>query len=55
MSKFVQDLLQEFTVLKECGVRVPKKAFKLAQTQGDELAESMGVTEAADLLIALAG
>ena len=55
MSKFVQDLLQEFKVMKECGMRVPKKAFKLAQTQGDELAESMGVTEAADLLIALAG
>jgi hypothetical protein len=55
MSKFVQDLLQEFKVMKECGMRVPKKAFKLAQTQGDELAESMSVSEAADLLIALAG
>ena len=55
MSKFVQDLLLEFNVMKECGMRVPKKAITLAQTQGDEYGESMSVSEAADLLIALAG
>lgn len=54
MSKFVQDLLREFKVMKECGMRVPKKAIKLAQEQGDDYAEIMSVTEAADLLISLA-
>ena len=55
MSKFVQDLMLEFKVMQECGMRVPKKAIKLAQDQGDEFAESMCVSEAADLLISLAG
>ena len=46
MSKFVQDLMLEFKVMQECGMRVPKKAIELAKEQGDKFGESMNVSEA---------
>ena len=51
-SRFVTDVLQELKVLKDIGVRVPKKAFALAESTGDEYAD-MSVSEAADLIIQL--
>lgn len=53
MSEFVKQLLAELKAMKACGMRVPAKALKLAETCGDEYS-NMKVSEAADLMIALA-
>ena len=53
MSQFVKDLLKELRTMKACGMRVPGKALKLAESCGDEYS-NMKVSEAANLMIALA-
>ena len=53
-TRFVTDLLQELKTMKAIGMRVPKNAFTLAETTGDEYGDDMSVSEAADLIIQLA-
>jgi hypothetical protein len=54
MTTFQKDLIQELNAMKEIGMNVPAKAFKLVEdTKQMESYENMGVTECADLLVQL--
>lgn len=48
-----EQVVAELKAMKEIGMRVPKKAFKLAETEDMNEYSSMSVSEIADLLIDL--
>jgi hypothetical protein len=48
------DILREFKAMQDSGMRVPKKAYKLLETEDLEQYDDMRVSEIADLLIELA-
>jgi hypothetical protein len=54
MSEIRKAVLAELTAMKEIGMRVPKKAFKLAETEDMDTFSCMSISEIADLLIDLA-
>lgn len=53
MSEIRKAVLAELTAMKEIGMRVPKKAFKLAETEDMSTFDCMSISEIADLLIDL--
>lgn len=55
-SADVDDLISEFTAMKEIGMDVPEKAFEYARANPDEIEEyriSMKFCDIADLVISL--
>ena len=54
MSEIRKAVLAELNAMKEIGMRVPKKAFKLAETEDMSAFDNMSISEIADLLIDLA-
>jgi len=48
------DILKEFKAMQEMGLKVPKKAYALLETEDLEQYDDMRVSEIADLLIELA-
>lgn len=53
MDKLRADVIKELTMMKHCGIRVPAKAFKLAETEDLSEYDNMSVSEIAELLIDL--
>ena len=49
-----QNILKEFKAMQEIGLKVPKKAYALLETQDLDQYDDMSVSEIADLLIELA-
>lgn len=49
-----QQVVAELTAMKECGMRVPKKAFAMAESEDMTQYDNMSISEIADLLIDLA-
>jgi hypothetical protein len=49
-----QQVVAELKAMKECGMRVPKKAFALAESDDMTQYECMSISEIADLIIDLA-
>jgi hypothetical protein len=49
-----QQVVAELKAMKECGMRVPKKAFAMAESDDMTQYECMSISEIADLVIALA-
>jgi hypothetical protein len=48
------DILREFKAMQEMGLKVPKKAYALLETENLDQYDDMSVSEIADLLIELA-
>ena len=48
------DILKEFKAMQDSGMRVPKKAYALLETENLDQYDDMSVSEIADLLIELA-
>jgi hypothetical protein len=54
MNEIRKAVLAELAAMKEIGMRVPKKAIKLAETEDMSTFDSMSISEIADLMIDLA-
>jgi len=54
MSEIRKSVLAELKAMKEVGIRVPRKAFKLAETEDMDTFSSMSISEIADLMVDLA-
>ena len=53
MNEIRKAVLAELQAMKEIGMRVPKKAFKMAETEDMDTFDCMSISEIADLMIDL--